>query len=169
MNTPTDKVLIGYISDAHGVRGEVKIKSFAQNPKDIVAYGPVCDETGERIFALKIRASTPKGLIAQIAGITDRDQAQNLKGTQLFADRKNFPDVQEEEFYYHDLVGMSVEDENGNQVGIVDSIHDFGAGDVVEIKRVGQGSLLYPFTKQFFPEITPEKITVNIVEENDEK
>jgi len=152
-NAPQGRVCVGAIAGAHGVRGGVKIKSFTAEPANVAAYGPVWDEAGERRFTVKVTGSAGKpGLVrATLSGVTDRDQAEALRGVRLYVDRASLPKAGDDDFYYADLIGLRVEDESGTALGQVRGVFDFGAGDVLEIARPDGKLVMLPFTKAAVP------------------
>lgn len=145
------RVCIGAIVGAHGVRGAVRVKSFTADPCDVAAYGPVEDEAASRRFKLKVIGETKGFVIAQLDGVTDRNGAEALKGTGLYVSRDRLPDLDEDEFLCSDLVGLTVLAIDGSVIGSVKGVADFGAGDLLDITRPGQGSLMVPFTKRAVP------------------
>lgn len=158
------RILLGQISAPHGIRGEVMIASYAASPADIAAYGPLEDETGSRHFELKVVRVTARGVIARIAGVADRTEAEKLKGVKLFVRRDRLPEPAGGEFYRADLVGLTAVDGTGQIVGDVVGIENFGAGDLVEIKPATGGTTeLIPFTVAFVPivDIAGGRIVVN--------
>lgn len=140
------QVCVGAIVGAHGVRGQVRIKSFTADPADIDAYGPVTSEDGTRRFKLKVTGEAKGLLIARLEGVADRDAAEALRGTKLFVPRDRLPDPEEDEFFYSDLVGLRAETEDGTVLGIVRGVADFGAGEVLDV-----GPFMVPFTKADVP------------------
>ncbi len=155
VNEPSNRICLGVIAGAHGVRGLVKIKCYTEAPGDIAAYGPLSDEAGTRRFEIAVKGMAKGAVLAGIAGIDDRDAAQALKGTRLYVDRAALPAPSEEETYYHaDLVGLVAEDREGGRIGRVAAVHNFGAGDLLEIERDDGGPEdLVPFTKAAVPEV----------------
>ena len=145
------RVCIGAIVGAHGIRGAVRIKSFTAVPADVGSYGPVEDEAGQRHFRLAVTGEVKGHVIAQLAGVADRNGAEALKGTGLYVPRDRLPEVEEDEFLYSDLVGLAVCDDTGQPVGTVRGVANYGAGDLLDILRPGQGSLLVPFTRRAVP------------------
>ncbi len=145
------RVCLGAIAGAYGVRGAVRIKSFTAEPKDIAAYGPLSDESGERVFEIKVTGMSKSQVLAEIEGIAGREAAEALKGVRLFAARERLPAPEAEEFYHNDLVGLAVELADGARLGTVVAVHDFGAGDVIEIGREGEAAVLAPFTHAVVP------------------
>ncbi|WP_082914897.1 ribosome maturation factor RimM [Paramagnetospirillum marisnigri] len=147
----SDRVCVGVVVGVHGVRGAVKVKSFTEEPKDIGYYSPVEDETGSRKFRLKVTGEAKGSVIATLEGISDRDAAEALKGTRFWVARERLPKSTEDEFLYSDLIGLAVEDEGGERLGTVAAVHDFGAGDVLDIALAPKGNLMVPFTKAQVP------------------
>jgi 16S rRNA processing protein RimM len=119
---------------AHGIRGEVRLKSYTADPAAIGTYGTLQDESGARRFELEaLRAAGKDMLVARVKGVSDRNRAEALNGIQLFAARDALPQLEEEEFYYADLIGLRVENESGHMLGSIVALHNFGAGDILEI------------------------------------
>lgn len=147
------RILLGRIAGAHGVRGELRVRSFTGEPADIASYGPLEDAKGERRFALTVRGSVRGSeLIARIAGIDDRNAAEALKGTELYVDRDRLPPTATDgEYYEADLVGLRVEAQDRAAIGTVRSVADFGAGPVLEIAKTGGGELYLAFTDAMVP------------------
>lgn len=147
------RVCMGVIGAPHGVRGAVRVKSFTDVPQAIADYGVLRDESGAREFTLRVVA-TAKGegmVIVALSGVTDRDRAEALRGLRLYAPRAALPATGEDEFYHADLVGLAAMLEDGAPLGRVIAVHDFGAGDVLEIARdIGQ-PVLVPFTRAAVP------------------
>lgn len=145
-------VCLGVISGAHGVRGAVRIKTFTAQPEAIAAYGPVTDEAGARSFRLTLAGTARGQAIARIPGVADRDAAEALRGTRLFIARGMLPKTESEnEFYVSDLVGLPVEKQDGAPLGRVLAVHDFGAGEVLEIGENSVTSVMLPFTDAVVP------------------
>ena len=145
-------VCLGVISGAHGVRGAVRIKTFTAEPEAIAAYGPVTDEAGARSFRLTLAGTARGQAIARIPGVADRDAAEALRGTRLFIARGMLPKTESEnEFYVSDLVGLPVEKQDGAPLGRVLAVHDFGAGEVLEIGENSVTSVMLPFTDAVVP------------------
>jgi 16S rRNA processing protein RimM len=128
------KILVGIFGTPHGIRGEVRLKSYTADPAAIGDYGALHDESGARRFALQALRPTGKDmLVARVEGVSDRTAAEALNGIELFAARDAFPPPEEEEFYYADLIGLRVENERDELLGSVVALHNFGAGDILEI------------------------------------
>jgi 16S rRNA processing protein RimM len=144
---------LGVIGAAHGVRGAMKVKTFTQTPQDLAAYGPLTDEKGERVFVIESCKADKQGARVTLAGVKDRDAAQKLTGTSLYVARAKLPSLEAaDDFYYADLIGLQVRDEAGAASGVVAAVHNFGAGDLLEITG-DDGAGYYPFTKRVVPHI----------------
>ena len=149
------RVAIGAVTGAHGVKGQFKVKPFTESPRDIAAYGPV--QAGDRSLTLSVRGVTSNGLvIAAAAEITDRDSAAALRGTRLEVDRSALPEAGTDEIYHTDLIGMSVESVDGEQLGRIAALHDFGAGEIAEVRPPRGPTVMLPFDAAFVPEIDLE-------------
>ncbi|MHB1218589.1 MAG: ribosome maturation factor RimM [Alphaproteobacteria bacterium] len=145
-------VCLGVISGAHGVKGAVRIKTFTAEPEAIAAYGPVTDEAGAHSFRLSLAGTARGQAIARIPGVADRDAAEALKGMRLYIAREALPATKSEnEFYVSDLVGLAVETRGGTALGHVLAVHDFGAGEVLEIGENSATSVMLPFTDAVVP------------------
>ena len=149
------RVCVGAVAGAHGVRGDVRIKSFTQRPEDIAAYGPLEDERGERIIALTLQGRARGLLIGSVDGIDDRDAAEALRGERLYVDRARLPEPEDDdEFYHADLLGLSAVDGAGNRCGEIAAILPAGDAAVLEVDPGGGGeTILVPFTREHVPEI----------------
>lgn len=152
--TRPERVLLGRITGAHGIRGEVIVTTFTADPEDIAAYDLVTDAQGGRPLRLKVRRLTPKGLVAQVSGVSDRNGAEALKGVELWVERDKLPQTEEDEFYYVDLIGLAAVDQAGVGFGKVAQVANYGAGDLLEILLDVSGkSEFVPFRKEFVPEV----------------
>ena len=152
MSEDSRRILLGRITGAHGIRGDVVIESFTQEPGDIASYGPLASEDGNRQFHLKVIRVTPRGVIARIAGVADRTGAEALKSVALYVARSRLPAANEDEFYRADLVGLRAEDAEGNVVGSVVAVLNFGAGDLLELRLADTKTTeVIPFSNQFVP------------------
>lgn len=148
-------ILLGRITGAHGIRGEVVVHSFAAAAGDIGAYGPLTDATGKRAFKLKVVRITPKGgVIVRIAGVEDRNAAEALKGIELYVAREKLPAPAGDEFYHADLIGLDAVSPDHKPIGKIVAVQNFGAGDLLEVRREGSQSTDYvPFTDTFVPSV----------------
>jgi len=150
----TQHVLLGEITGAHGVRGLVLIRSYAAEPSDIAAYGPLVDEAGMRPLTITVERVTSKGVVGHVEGVDDRTAAEKLKGRKLYVPRAQLPEAAEGEFYHADLVGLAVFDESGAAIGEVAAVVNYGASDILEIRRAGARTTeLVAFTEAFIREV----------------
>jgi 16S rRNA processing protein RimM len=150
------RILVGVFGAPHGIRGEVRLKSYTADPAAIGAYGPLHDESGARRFS--IDALRPIGkdmLVARVAGVADRSAAEALNGTELFVPRDALSAPEADEFYYADLIGLRVENQDGEIFGSVVAVHNFGAGDILEIAPPGNAlnktTAMVAFTRALVP------------------
>ena len=150
-----DRVCVGAIAGAQGVRGAVRIKPFTDAPEDVAAYGPVSDEAENRRFEIDILEVRGGMVIAALDGVGDRNAAEALKGLRLYVARAVLPEADDDEFYHADLLGLKVVmAEGGAEVGTVRAIIPAGATEVLEIDRgPGQHTQLVPFTREAVPKI----------------
>jgi 16S rRNA processing protein RimM len=156
MRAPTRRlrILLGAITGAHGIRGEVVIKTFTARPEDIAAYGALIDESGTRTFEITSARVTGKGVIARLAGVTDRNAAEALKGVGLHVPRARLPKTKDTEYYHADLIGLAAVDPNGKAIGAIVAVQNFGAGDILEIRlEASKATELVPFDNAHVPEI----------------
>ena len=128
------RVLLGVVTAAHGIKGEVKVKTFTQSPEGLGYYGPVSVEDGRQFEVAALRQSKPDEAVVRFSGIADRNAAETLKGLRLYVPRTALPATEAGEFYHADLVGLKVEDRSGNLLGTVCGVHNFGAGEIIEIE-----------------------------------
>jgi len=149
------RICVGQILGAHGVRGLVKLASFTEDPEAITQYGELTDETGARVFSVALVGANKGHWIARVDDVDDRDVAQALSGTRLYVDRAKLPPPDEDEFYHADLIGLRAELPDGTALGTVAAIHNFGAGDIIEIALPSGKRPLLPFDRETVPEIDP--------------
>lgn len=151
---PTDRICVGAIAGSFGVKGEVRLKSFCSTPEDIASYGPLFSEDGSRSFRVTLTRPVSGGLGARLSGIATKEQADAMKGTNLYVDREKLPNPGDDEFYHADLIGLAAHDTGGKLIGTLRAIHNHGAGDLLEILGPGMKSaLLIPFTREAVPTI----------------
>ena len=150
-------VLMAKIGAAQGLRGEVRVNSFTDDPMALGDYGNLIATDGRVFEILEIREAKTV-VIVRFRGINDRNAAEALNGLELFVDRENFPDdeLEDDEFYYADLEGLEVVDADGKSYGSVSAVHDFGAGDLLELKGAGRRPSLIPFSEAAVLEIDLE-------------
>lgn len=155
-------VALGVIGGTHGIRGQVKIKSFTVLPEDIASYGALQDKSGH-FYIIRVCGITRDAVIASIEGIHSRNDAEKLRNTELFAERSVLPEPEEDEYYYADLAGLEVVTADNVFYGKIRNIHNFGAGDIVEIGLPDGEKELLPFAKATFSRIDIKNRKVVIV------
>jgi 16S rRNA processing protein RimM len=151
----TGRIRVARIGAAHGVRGEVKLRSFTEDPAAVAGYGPLETEDGARRFEIESMRPAKDHLVVRIAGIGDRDAAEKLRNLDLYVSRDRLPPIDEPDTFYHaDLVGLDVVSVEGAQIGTVHAMHNFGAGDILEIMPLGGGNpVMLPFTDATVPKV----------------
>lgn len=150
----TDLICVGAIAGAYGVRGEVRLKSFTADPQAIADYAPLTTADGSRDFTVAILRPVKGGFAARLSGITTKEEAEALRGTELYAPRDKLPSLPDDEFYHADLIGLVVFDTGGAELGRVKSVQNHGAGDLLEITGPGlKDSVLLPFTREAVPTV----------------
>lgn len=151
MPSPDARVLLGEIVGVHGVQGQVRVRTHTADPLDVAAYGPLTAEPGGRSLVLEgLREAKNGVVIAWVPGVADRDAAAALKGLRLYVARSALPAPEKGEFYHADLEGLRAELADGDTLGRVRRVVNFGAGDMLEIDRE-EGSVLVPFTLAVVP------------------
>jgi 16S rRNA processing protein RimM len=150
-----DRVLVGKFGAAHGVRGEVRLKSYTGDPKAIGSYKPLSDAAGTRHFTIEsLRHLKDDLFVARIEGVRDRAIAESLTNLDLYISRKALPAADEDEFYLADLVGLAAVGEAGETIGVVIAVYNFGGGDILEIAPAAGGATqLVAFTKANVPQV----------------
>lgn len=149
-----DRICVAQIGGPHGIRGEVKLKSFTADPMAVSDYGLLESEDGSARFALETVRPAKGHLIARLRGVDDRNAAERLTNLKLFVPRERLPRPAADEFYHADLIGLSAVATDGTEVGQVVAVHDFGAGDILELKPAAGGpTIMLPFTETFVPSI----------------
>ena len=150
-----NKICLGAVVGVHGIKGEVKVKSFTADDVDVEAYGKLENKDGSKSFALKVVGHSKELLRCKIKGINDRNAAEALIGTELYVNRDVLPELDDEEYYLADLIGLKVlEKSTDEEVGTVAGVYNFGAGDILEIKVAATNKLeMIPFTKEYVPDV----------------
>jgi 16S rRNA processing protein RimM len=149
-----DRVCVGTVAGAFGVRGEVRLKSFCAEPTDIAAYGPLTTEDGSRSFEITLTRPVKSGFAARLSGVPTKEAADALRGTRLYAPRDALPSLPDDEFYHADLIGLTALDTGGATLGKVAAVLNHGAGDLLELRGPGlNGSALVPFTRAAVPTV----------------
>lgn len=150
----SDLIQVGRVAGAFGVRGEVRITSFTADPVALVDYKDLKREDGSPGLTLTSGRAAKGSIVARAKEIETREQAEALRGLKLYISRDRLPDPEEDEFYVTDLVGLAVETAEGEALGRVKAVQDFGAGDLLEIAPVEGGATWYlPFTREAVPEV----------------
>jgi 16S rRNA processing protein RimM len=149
-----DRICIAQIGAAHGVRGEVRLRSFTEDPMAVTSYGPLESEDGRQRFTIEALRPAKDHFVARLAGVSDRTAAEKLTNIKLYVSRDRLPPVEDDETFYHaDLIGLAAVTPDGVALGTVTAIHNFGAGDVIEIKPDSGDALLIAFTSTAVPKI----------------
>ena len=130
---------------AHGTKGEVRVKPFTLAPENLGAYGALLTDAGRALTVAGLRSGRPGEIIVQFEGVRDRDAAEALRGRQLSVAREALPPPDEDEFYLADLIGLAVEDTASVSVGRIRALHNFGAGDVMEVETPSGTTEFIPF------------------------
>lgn len=150
-------ILVGKISSPHALNGMVKIFSYMQRPEDIFSQ-KLSTKSGKFLVIESNKPVAPSTFICRIKDINDRTKAEEIKGMEIFIEKENLPELQNDEFYIEDLKGMEVVDIYGEIIGLINNIYNFGAGDIIEIK-FNNGSIgMYNFNSKIFPKIQ-DKVT----------
>ena len=150
----TDRVCVGAIAGAFGVRGEVRLKSFCAEAADIAAYGPLTTEDGGRSFDVTLTRPVASGFAARLTGVMTKEAADGLRGQRLFAPRGALPSLPDDEVYHADLLGLSARDTGGAELGKIAAVLNHGAGDILELRgQALKGSVLVPFTRAIVPTV----------------
>ena len=142
---------MGVITGPRGLKGEVRLRSYTAVPEAVADYGPLTDAAGGRAFALRIAGRHGGRLIVRIDGVEDRAAAEALTDMRLYVPRDRLPEPDEEEYYHADLLGLEARGEDGGVLGRVRAVHDFGAGDLLEIEDASGRTAMVPFTRRVVP------------------
>lgn len=150
----SEHVIVGSIAGAFGVKGEVRLKSYCADPAAIADYAPLFTDDGRAFAQVILTGQTKNALIARFDGIITKEEADALRNTALYAAREVMPELPDDEYYYTDLIGLTVFDAGGTALGTVKNVADHGAGDLLEIAPPGQSeTVLLPFTKAVVPTV----------------
>ena len=158
------RILIAKITTAHGVKGLVKLQYFGEDVNDVEAYNPFyISQTDNKTLTLHIKNAIKNAYVAEVEGITDRNQAEELRGTQLYIDESNIATPDDGEYLQKDLIGCDIY-ENNQKIGTIIAVDNFGAGDLLDIKPEGKESFYLPFKDDFIGDIdvSSKKIDVTI-------
>lgn len=146
-------IFVAQVGAAHGVRGEVKVTTFTADPMALAAYKTLMRQDGSPALTIASARPSKSGIVARLKGVDDRNAAEALRGLKLYISRDSLPEPDEDEFYLADLVGLSVETAEGEVLGKVKTIQDFGAGDLLEIQPRAGASWWLPFTREAVPQV----------------
>lgn len=162
-------ICVARIGAAHGVRGEVKLWPFTEDPLAVLNYGPLSTKDGARQFEVA-RAREVKGhLVAVLKGVASRDDAERLNGLELYIARDRLPATDDDEYYHADLIGLTAVTAAGEPIGRVNAVHNFGAGDLIEIAPPQGPTLLLPFTNAVVPtvDLAGRRVVIELPQEID--
>lgn len=160
-------VLLGIVIGAQGVKGEVRVKTFTETSARMAAYGELHTDRGRVLEIAAARAAKSGVAVVRFNGIDDRSAAEALAGARLFVPRHSLSPTGEDEYYHADLIGLRAQDGEGRVIGEISAVHNFGAGDVIEISRGKGDTLLLPFSKEFVPHIDLAGRNVTVAEPED--
>ncbi len=154
-------VCVGQIVNVHGIKGGLKIKPFLTDPMDIALFDTLTDKEGKKTFKLKVQSQNKGIVLAYMVGIEDRTTAESLKGLELYVEREKMPKEDQGEFYYVDLIGLTVL-KAGKEFGTVESVENFGAGDIINV-RLNNGKVFpFDFSDATFPVVDIENKVMHI-------
>jgi 16S rRNA processing protein RimM len=149
-----ERICVARIGAAHGIKGEVKLWSFTADPAAVAAYGPLENQDGTLRFEIEALRPAKDHLVVRLTGVPDRDAAERLTNVDLYVPRARLPAPAAEEFYHADLIGLRAEDRDGTALATIVGIHDFGAGDLLELRPPGAANtVLMPFNDTTVPEV----------------
>ncbi|CAN7503345.1 ribosome maturation factor RimM [Aminobacter sp. LjRoot7] len=176
MAKPQNPIQMAVIGAAHGIKGELRVKTFTGDPLALADYGPLYAKDGRAFEIATIRPAN-EVVVVRFKGVADRNAAEALTGTELFVDRSALPDDGDEgEFYHADLVGLQVRDETGAPVGKVFAVQNYGGGDILEIQYQGRKGVLIPFTQAAVPVVdvaggfvTIDTVAAGLVDDEDDE
>jgi 16S rRNA processing protein RimM len=149
----SSQICVARIGAAHGVRGAVKLWTFTEDPLAVKRYGPLTTRDGARQFEIATAREAKGHLVATLKGIATRDEAERLNGVELYIAREKLPDTDEDEYYHADLIGLAAVNTADEPIGRVIAIHNFGAGDIIEIAPPHGATMLLPFTNAVVPTV----------------
>lgn len=144
---------MGRIGAAHGIKGEVRLQSFTEEPLALLRYGPFTTSRPGVAIKIETARGTTNMLVARLAGVGDRTAAEKLNGVELFVDRDALPATDEDDFYHADLIGLRAQLADGTALGNVAAIPNYGAGEILEVKNATGETFLFPFTRQVVPHV----------------
>jgi len=162
-------ICVARIGGAHGVRGAVKLWTFTQDPLAVKAYGPLRTKDGAHQFEVTHARHAKDHLVATFKGVTSRDAAERLNGIELYVAREKLPDTDKGEFYHADLIGLTAVTAADAPLGRVVAIHNFGAGDIIEIAPAAGATIMLPFSNAVVPtvDIASGRVVIELPEDID--
>jgi len=163
MTKSNTKICVGIILGPHGVRGQLRLGTYTEDPESIFDYAPLTDEKGVHVFDITVRGVGKDHYIISEKSCTSREEAEKLKGTKLYVDRAALPEEDDGEYYHADLIGLKAQDAQGADIGIVQDVHDYGAGAFLEIKPAHAKSFMLPFKDAFVPTVNLETGIVEVI------
>ncbi len=148
-------IYIAKVVSTHGLKGELKIYTYLDDPKSIINFKKLFDKNGNEIFIIQnIKFQKNNLVIASILNFSTKNQVDSFVGEKIYIDKLELKPTDKNEFYYNDLIKLKVENEKGEFIGTIVNVHNFGAGNIIEIKEnQSSETLMLPFTKSFFPEV----------------
>ena len=153
---PSSQICVARIGAAHGVRGAVKLWTFTEDPLAVTRYGQLMTKDGARQFEVTHVREAKGHLVAMLKGIATREEAERLNGVELYVAREKLPATSEDEYYHTDLIGLAAVNAAGEPLGRVIAIHNFGAGDIIEIAPPNGTTMLLPFSNAVVPTVDLE-------------
>jgi 16S rRNA processing protein RimM len=161
---PSSQICVARIGAAHGVRGAVKLWTFTEDPLAVKAYGPLVTVDGARQFEVTHVREAKDHLVATLKGIATREEAERLNGIELYVARDKLPAADENEYYHADLIGLAAVNAANEPLGRVVAIHNFGAGDIIEIAPSHGATMLLPFTNAVVPtvDLAGERVVIEL-------
>ena len=151
--TSQNLIQLGIVGAAHGIKGEVRVKTFTGDAMALGDYGPLQTASGRVLEVAQLRPSK-EVVVVRFKGVDTRNDAEALNGTELFVDRSRLSDdLEDDEFYHVDLIGLAVETLASEPIGTITAVHDFGAGEMLDVKRKGAKPVLIPFTRAAVPDV----------------
>jgi 16S rRNA processing protein RimM len=148
------RVCVAQIGAAHGLKGDVRLWSFTQDPAAVAQYGALETEDGSRRLEISSMRAAKDCFIARLRGVDDRNAAEALRNTKLYIERDRLPDTDDDDTFYHaDLIGLAAFDQQGAKIGEVIAVQNFGAGDIIEVRRADKSTAMFPFNEAVVPEI----------------
>ena len=163
------QVCVARIGAAHGVRGAVKLWTFTEDPFAVKRYGPLSTKDGARQFEVTDAREAKGHLVATLTGVTTREGAERLNGVELYVAREKLPATEQDQYYHADLIGLAAVTTADQPLGRVVAIHNFGAGDIIEIAPPQGATMLLPFTNAVVPtvDLKAGRVVIELPEEID--